>query len=926
MQETASSFTGRARQRKTSRKVLLQDRAARLLISVGGIGTIFAVLGVCVFLVWVVAPLFLPAKIDNLDAFDSSGEKMLHLAIDEYGLLSWILRPSGRIDVIRLDNGGLRETVELLPDGLLTSFSHLIRGDLVILGRTDGKIQRANVGFSPEVLDAADLPAAIVDALGAAAVSVADYESGVVEPTPNGQFRTQRVRVELGKEFKIAAGPVLLVSHVIGPNGPLIAAVAADVDRSSAPVSTAPEVGPADATGPADQLPENGNSLEAVPAGMARLRLVVIAGNERSNFLTGEKTLEFDDPVEIPVELSLEDPPSHLALAGAGDTLYLAWSDGRIRRFETPDLENSYLAESGSLVESGRSLETLGFVLGSNTLLWGDDEGMVRAGFLVPNAEFEGQTLVAGYLDPRADKTLAWAKELTGDLGSPAVAMASSARSRMVFVGWADGRIKLFNITSASELATYQLPLDAGEPLTRLVMAPKEDKVVAATSKRIFTADLDPRYPEASFNALFRPVWYEGYDRPHHTWQSSSGTDDFEAKLGLVPLIFGTFKATLYSMMFGVPLALLAALFTSEFLHPRAKTVIKPGIELMASLPSVVLGFLAALVFAPLVEKIVPATLASFFTIPLVFLGGAYLWQLLPVDLAIRWGNWRILAMALVAPFGLLLAFFVGPWFESWLFSGDIKGWLAWDPGAENAEAFADPIGGWVLLFLPVSAFVVAFAIGRFVDPQLRNHSSRWDRQTFARADMMKLVLGVLTTFGLALGLAYLVSSLGFDPRGGLIDTYGQRNAMIVGFVMGFAIVPIIYTISEDALATVPEHLRSASLGAGATQWQTATRIIIPTAMSGLFSAMMVGLGRAVGETMIVLMAAGNTPVLEWNIFQGFRTLSANIAVELPEAVRGSTHYRTLFLAALVLFILTFIVNTVAEVIRQRFRKRAYQL
>ena len=96
--------------------------------------------------------------------------------------------------------------------------------------------------------------------------------------------------------------------------------------------------------------------------------------------------------------------------------------------------------------------------------------------------------------------------------------------------------------------------------------------------------------------------------------------------------------------------------------------------------------------------------------------------------------------------------------------------------------------------------------------------------------------------------------------------------------------------------------------------------------MSGLFSAVMVGLGRAVGETMIVLMAGGNTSVEDWNMFNGFRTLSANIAVELPEAVRNSTHYRTLFLAALTLFVLTFIVNTVAELVRLRFRKRAYQL
>jgi phosphate transport system permease protein len=143
---------------------------------------------------------------------------------------------------------------------------------------------------------------------------------------------------------------------------------------------------------------------------------------------------------------------------------------------------------------------------------------------------------------------------------------------------------------------------------------------------------------------------------------------------------------------------------------------------------------------------------------------------------------------------------------------------------------------------------------------------------------------------------------------------------------MGFAVIPIIFTIADDALSTVPTHLRSASLGAGATEWQTAVRVVIPTAMSGLFSALMIGLGRAVGETMIVLMAGGNTPVTEWNIFNGFRTMAANVAVELPEAVRDSTHYRTLFLAALTLFMMTFVINTFAEIIRQRFRRRAYQL
>jgi phosphate transport system permease protein len=191
---------------------------------------------------------------------------------------------------------------------------------------------------------------------------------------------------------------------------------------------------------------------------------------------------------------------------------------------------------------------------------------------------------------------------------------------------------------------------------------------------------------------------------------------------------------------------------------------------------------------------------------------------------------------------------------------------------------------------------------------------------------LLKFVVGVAFTIALAWLVAAALDALKLDPRGAIIGTYVQRNALVVGFAMGFAIIPLIYTIADDALSTVPEHLRSASLGAGATPWQTAVRIVVPTAASGLFSALMIGLGRAVGETMIVLMAAGNTPIMDWNIFQGFETLSMAIATELPEAAKNSTHYRTLFLAALTLFAVTFVVNTVAEIVRQRFRRRAYEL
>ena len=261
----------------------------------------------------------------------------------------------------------------------------------------------------------------------------------------------------------------------------------------------------------------------------------------------------------------------------------------------------------------------------------------------------------------------------------------------------------------------------------------------------------------------------------------------------------------------------------------------------------------------------------------------------------------------------------MGPLVEQWLFAGNIKEWLDRQRGSGT--------GGWMLLLLPLPALFTAVMFCQQVNPWLRQRcvdlvahpgGPRRTGQICRRESC--------STIAAAAIVALALDALKLDPRGSFVGTYVQRNALVVGFAMGFAIIPLIYTIADDALSTVPEHLRSASLGAGATPWQTAVRIVIPTAASGLFSAVMIGLGRAVGETMIVLMAAGNTPMMNWNIFEGFETLSMAIATELPEAAKNSTHYRTLFLAALTLFAVTFVVNTVAEMVRQRFRRRAYEL
>jgi phosphate transport system permease protein len=155
-----------------------------------------------------------------------------------------------------------------------------------------------------------------------------------------------------------------------------------------------------------------------------------------------------------------------------------------------------------------------------------------------------------------------------------------------------------------------------------------------------------------------------------------------------------------------------------------------------------------------------------------------------------------------------------------------------------------------------------------------------------------------------------------FDVR---ID---QRNSIVIAFAMGFAVMPVIFSISDDALVNVPRNLTAASLALGASRWQTVARVILPSASPGIFAALMVGFGRAVGETMIVLMATGNTPIMDWSPFNGMRTLAANIAVEIPEAPGDGTLYRTLFLSAVLLFLTTFVLNSIAEVVRIRLRRK----
>ncbi|MCX5661550.1 MAG: ABC transporter permease subunit [Planctomycetota bacterium] len=835
-------FTGRTRQRKTRWTVHLGDVVAKNLITVGGLGTIIAVLMVAVFLVVVAFPLFLPGSVKGQAKIASPdlSNKPLNLAADEYQLLAWTLFPDGNLEVIRLDNGKVMErraisaraseapaSTQPAADAeaatpaapaekppVLTAW-HFGESGTVALGFADGSTRVGTIAFEVDLLDAEDLP----ERLRSLAVGkLEEHDGGLLERLPNGQLRLHKLAVKLGEPVESTPGsPVRLIQGVNLTDGPLLAVLSDDG------------------------------------------RLILNSLHTKRNFLTKKATITKEEAT-LPFKPDAHGLPAHMLLSGMGDNVLLAWPDGRLLRYDTRDLEAPKLAEEVALLaDPAQRVTAFQFMLGNTTILVGDSSGRVSAWFRIkpPRA-----TTVDGSL-------LVKARELpsSATAGTGVVCLGVSARSRIFAAGYADGSAKLYQLTSGKLLA--DLKTTAGQPLRALAVAPKDDGLLAVGDGALWRWAVDPGHPETT--------------------------------------------------LLGVPIALLAAVFSSEFLQPKAKIRVKPLIELMASLPSVVLGFLAAIVIAPAIKDVIPAVLLLFVCMPTAMLLGGYLFQLLPERVTLRFAPYRLLLVGLISlPAGIAMAFLLGPAFERIAFAGNIESWLDGQRGSG--------VGGWLILLFPISAIAAAMIINRFISPVVRSAAMTWSRERCAVADLCKFLLGLGVALGLAVAGSWLLTLAGWDPRGTYIGTYVQRNALVVGFVMGFAIIPLIYTIADDALSAVPEQLRSASLGAGATPWQTASRIIIPTAMSGLFSAVMIGVGRAVGETMIVLMAAGNTPVRDLNMFNGFRTLSANIAVELPEAVRGSTHYRTLFLAALVLFVITFILNTVAEIVRQRFRKRAFQL
>ncbi|MGV8864477.1 MAG: ABC transporter permease subunit [Pseudomonas sp.] len=567
-------------------------------------------------------------------------------------------------------------------------------------------------------------------------------------------------------------------------------------------------------------LNEQGQALEHVSlnasdkslmvAGSTGSQLHVLSLSQEENMMTGETTSELTR-IELP---HMTEAVKAIYIDPRQQWLYVINGRAQADVFSLRDrsLNGRYkLLEDGN-AEVSASTQLVGGV----SLIIGSSTGGLAQWFMARDTD--GELRLEHIRDFQ--------------MGTTPIVQITGEERRKGFVALdASGKLGVFHSTAHRTLLVDQVAQGPGV----MGLSPRADEIIVEEGGKLLPMSLRNPHPEVSWSALWSKVWYENYDGPKYVWQSTASSTDFEPKLSLAPLTYGTLKAAFYAMLLAAPLAIAAAIYTAYFMAPGMRRKVKPVIELMEAMPTVILGFFAGLFLAPYLEGHLPGIFSLLLLTPIGILLAGFIWSRLPESFRLRVPDgWEA---AILIPVVLLVGWLslgMSPYMEAWFFGGDMRMWITND-------------------------------------------------------------LGI---------------------------TYDQRNALVVGLAMGFAVIPNIYSIAEDAVFSVPRGLTLGSLALGATPWQTMTRVVILTASPGIFSALMIGMGRAVGETMIVLMATGNTPIMDMNLFEGMRTLAANVAVEMPESEVGGSHYRVLFLAALVLLLFTFVMNTLAELIRQRLRKK----
>lgn len=770
---------------------MFKDLMAKHGVAVGGIGVIIAILLIFFYLIYVVMPLFVPASINSVSHYSvpSTVKSTAQSTVQTPDTIPADAAPSETSSTDSTSSNSVAPISAASPDSESAVYLTLDeQGEIAARFFHSGNI----VFFESkngETLQSQQLP--VPEGISISSFAVGNPARGVFAyGLSNGKAIVSKL------SYKVTyPNDVRVITPVL-----------------SFPFGEAPIV-----------VDEEGGSISHLAIQDTDEGLTLIAATDDKRIVVASFTKEeslLGDEVSLESTYSAIDDydseVSYLLLSQNQANLYIANSAGQLSHYDVRDKESIKLIQKLSIIKPNRQLTQLVFLTGDLSLMAGDSKGTVTQWFAVRNE--------------RNDEVLTPIRSF--QLGTNPITAISSEQRRKGFVAAnASGMIGIFHTTAERSLLTRQIETAS---LSLASLSPRANALLLEDSNHLLHfMRIKNEHPEVSWSSLWNKVWYESYDSPQYIWQSSSADNDFEPKLSLTPLVFGTLKAAFYAMLFAIPLAIFGAIYTAYFMAPRMRKIVKPSIETMEALPTVILGFLAGLWLAPLVEENLPGIFSLLLIMPIGVLLFAYAWHVFSAKLRIRIAEGWI--AALLIPVVLLLGWFamsLSHPLEFLLFDGNMRSWLANDLGVD------------------------------------------------------------------------------FD----------QRNSIVVGFAMGFAVIPTIFSIAEDAIFSVPKHLTFGSLALGATLWQTLTRVVILTASPGIFSAVMIGLGRAVGETMIVLMATGNTPVMDFSMFQGMRTLAANIAVEMPESELHSTHYRVLFLAALVLFLFTFVFNTFAELVRQRLR------
>ncbi len=629
-------------------------------------------------------------------------------------------------------------------------------------------------------------------------------------PIPAGVTVTASAKDQPGAPLVVLGlsnGQALVFRHtyrVTYPDGNKTVTPAIEYPYGNAPIELDPQ-------GRAlERVSINASDSSLILAGSTGDQLHVLQLTREENMMTGEVANE-QKRIELP---QMNQAVKAIFIDPRQQWLYVINGRAQVDVFSLRDrsMNGRYKLSENADTQITASAQLVGGI----SLIIGDSRGGLAQWFMARDEDGE----------PRLKQIR------TFQMGHTPIIQISSEQRRKGFTALdASGQLGVFHSTAHRTLLVEPVVDGAGI----YAMAPRANKLMVEANGALQPLTLHNPHPEVSWSSMWSKVWYENYDKPAYVWQSTAANTDFEPKMSLAPLTFGTLKAAFYAMLLAAPLAIAAAIYTAYFMAPGMRRKVKPVIELMEAMPTVILGFFAGLFLAPYVEGHLPGIFSLLLLTPLGILSAGFVVSRLPESIRLRIPDgWE---SAILIPVILLVGWFalyMSPFLETWWFGGDMRLWISND-------------------------------------------------------------LGI---------------------------TYDQRNALVVGLAMGFAVIPNIYSIAEDAVFSVPRGLTLGSLALGATPWQTLTRVVILTASPGIFSALMIGMGRAVGETMIVLMATGNTPVMEMNLFEGLRTLAANVAVEMPESEVGGSHYRVLFLSALVLLLFTFVMNTAAELIRQRLRKK----